>query len=233
MDKDKCFLQIEQSYSSDYLKVCGEFSEDLKSISTSDFKEVDDGKFVGDSLACKSGFALYFYKDRKIQSNNYNDPKYQICVTIKGVEKVETNSGIKCAIRYTDGSNEEYIYNPKEMDDSLYKKNNFIYCDAIMKKIEMIQDYFNKFDKLKIYCQKGNFYNEPFTCENDELRKIWYYYNNLENYLLYRNDQEVLDYLIENDYPTPKSKDREEEENKGSSGFLINKYFLLLFLLAI
>ena len=232
IEKDKCVLEADQkSYSSDYLKVCGEFSEDFKSISTSDFKEVDDGKFVGDSLACKSGFALYFYKDRKIKSNS-NEPKFQLCVTIKGVEKVEINNVTKCVIRYTNGSNEEYIYNPNDMNISLYEENNFPYCDAIMTKIEIIQEYFNKFDRLKTYCQQGNFYNEPFTCENDELRKIWYYYNNLEYYLLYKNDQEVLDYLVRNAYPIPKSKDK-EEENKGSSGFLVNKYFLLLFLLAI
>ena len=49
-----------------------------------------------------------------------------------------------------------------------------------MTKIELIQDYFSKFNNSKTDCLEGNFYEEPFTCENDELRKVWYYYNNIE-----------------------------------------------------
>jgi hypothetical protein len=232
-DKDKCFLTLDNKLvSSDYLKTCGEFSDDLQFVSTSDFGGVDDGKFVGDSLACKSGFALYFYENKEIHSNNSTtDPKYQLCVTIKGVAKY--NNDTKCVIRYTNGSDIEYIYNPD--DSKLYEENKFPYCDAIMTKIELIQEYFSKFDKLKPKCLEGNFYEEPFTCKNDELRKVWYYYNHIEEYLLYKNDQEVLDYLVEEAYPTPKTKDKEEEDKnkKDSSGFLDNKYFLLLLLLAI
>lgn len=234
-EEDKCFLESKNtSFSSDYLKTCGLYSPDFNSVSTSEFGKVEDGNFVGDSLACKSGFALYFYKDKETHNKASNDPMYQLCVTVNGVEKLKSND--KCAIRYSIGS-EEYIYNPEDMDmdAKLYEENHFPFCDAIMTKIDLIQEYFTKFNKLKTHCQKGNFYNEPFTCENDELREIWYYYNNIENYLLYKNDKEVLDYLIEDAYPTPKSKDRKEEKEenkKDMSGFLDNKYFLLLLLLA-
>ena len=235
-ENDKCFLKSKnESISSDYLKTCGAFNDKLDSVSTSGFGEVEDGKFVGDSLACKSGFALYFYENKSTDPTYPNDPMYQLCVTVKGVEKIKMASNdIKCAIRYTIG-NDEFIYDPNNMKDELYDNNNFPLCDAIMTKIELIQDYFTKFDKLKSQCLEGNFYEEPFTCKNDELRKVWYYYNKIEEYLLYKNDQEVLDYLVEEAYPTPKTKDKEEEDKnkKDSSGFLDNKYFLLLLLLAI
>ena len=102
-----------------------------------------------------------------------------------------------------------------------------------MTKIELVKDYFIKFDKLKTHCIEGKFYNEPFTCENDELRKIWYYYNHPEEYLLYKNDEEILEYLINEAYPTPISKVKNETEKKQNlSRFLNNKYFLFLLLLA-
>ena len=236
-DKGKCFFTPDDTIvSSDYLKTCGEYSDDLQFVSTSDFGGVNDGKFVGDVLACNSGFALYFYKNKEINSANpQSDPMYQLCVTIKGVDKVKIKNDIKCAIRYTNGSDIEYIYNPITVHSRLYNASDFPFCDAIMTKIELIQEYFSKFDKLKPKCLEGNFYEEPFTCKNDELRKVWYYYNHIEEYLLYKNDQEVLDYLVEEAYPTPKTKDKEEEDKnkKDSSGFLDNKYFLLLLLLAI
>ena len=97
-----------------------------------------------------------------------------------------------------------------------------------MTKISLFQDYLKTFNKLKNQCQQGKFYNEPFTCENDELRKLWYYYNNPIQYLIYRNEEEVLNFFIESQYPTPKSV---LEAEKDSSRFYNNKYFLLLLIL--
>lgn len=48
----------------------------------------------------------------------------------------------------------------------------------------------------------------------------WYYYNHPKDYLLYKDDEEILDYLVEEAYPTLKSKlDMEEKNKKNSSGF--------------
>ena len=239
--KDTCFLEInKESINSDYLKVCGAFSDNLDSVSTSYYGEIEDGKYVGDALACKSGFALYFYTNKDTKPSSSTDPMIQLCVTVKGVEEKydSKNNKKNCVIRYTKGSNTEYIYNPDSNimeEELLYNKNAFPDCDVIMTKIELIQDYLAKFDKLKTHCIEGKFYNEPFTCENDELRKVWYYYNNPEEYLSYKNDGEILDYLIEKAYPTPIYKvknEAEKNEKKNSSGFLNNKYFLLFLLLA-
>ena len=74
--------------SPDYMKVCGKINIEnnkIESISTSDFGKIDDGNFVEDEKACKSGFALYFY----INGNTYGTTDMdtgKICVNVKGVE---------------------------------------------------------------------------------------------------------------------------------------------------
>ena len=229
--KDKCFHDTEKDifFSYNYLKICGNFDANNNISSISDFGVLDDNTLVKDVLACKSGFALYFDKNKETFSANSMS---QVCITLKGVEKDENS---KCIIRYSKGSEIEFIYAQSNVNGSLYNKNNFSDCDVIMIKKELLQDYLTTFQKLKTYCEKEQFYNEPFTCENDELRKLWYYYNNPEDYLLYKNNDEIINYLIENAYPTPISKIREEEDEKGkediSNALLFNKYFLSLLLL--
>lgn len=229
---DKCFVSTpkKKSTSPDYLKVCGKIELDnnkKQSISTSNFGEIEDGNFVEDEKACKSGFALNFFLNGNTQTTTNMDFA-KLCVTVKGVELGASNND--CIIRYTKGSEEEFIYkDDADMDPTLYSSNNFRDCYHIMTKIDLFQDYLKKFEKLKNHCDQGKYYNEPFTCENDELRKIWYLYNNPSLYLLYKNDEEIIDFFIQSMYPTPKSK--LEENNKNSSGFFNNKYFLLLLLL--
>ena len=222
--KDKCYLDSDKKgLSYDYLKVCGEYNEDQKLASISDFEKVDDGKIVGDVLACKSGFALLLNKDP--QTGKY----FQVCATAKYAEK--DNNG-KCIIRYNIGD-KEFFYMESDANND-YKNNNFPECDFIMTKIELLKEYLNIYKKLYTHCTNGQFYNEPFTCENDELRKSWYYYNHPKDYLLYKDDEEIIDFLIQKYYPTHKSNETEQENNKdSSSGFLNNKYFLILFLLFI
>ena len=228
--KDKCFHDIENDtyFSYDYLKVCGEFTVNNNISSMSDIGVLDDNTLVKDALACKSGFALYFNKNKETVTNALMS---QVCVTVKGVEKDENS---RCVIRYTKGSEVEFIYDPNKVNPDLYNRNNFIDCDLIMPKVELFQDYLTAFKKTD--CEKEQLYNEPFTCENDELRKIWYYYNHPEDYLLYKNNEEIVNYLIENAYPTPISKVKEEKEKtekkENSTAFLDNIYILLLLLLA-
>lgn len=124
------------------------------------------------------------------------------------------------------------IRNLNENDDKSDDETiNYNDCNRIMTKIELFQNYLNIFNKLKTHCENGKFYNEPFTCENDELRKLWYYYNKPYNYLMYRNNEELLDFLIESEYPTPMSKIK-GNNTTNSGGFYNNKYILLLLLLA-
>ena len=230
---DKCFISTprKKSTSPDYMKVCGKINIEnnkIESISTSDFGKIDDGNFVEDEKACKSGFALYFY----INGNTYGTTDMdtgKICVNVKGVEIGDKLDD--CIIRYTKGTEEEFIYNKDDddMDEDLYSLNDFGQCNLIMTKIDLFQDYLKKFEKLKNHCEQGKFYHEPFTCENDELRKLWFYYNNPDLYLLYKNEEEIINFFIQSEYPTPKYK--LEENKKNSSGFFNNKYSLLILLL--
>lgn len=93
-NSDKCLYENKETYNSDYLKVCGEYSE--KKFSISEFAKIEDGKFVGDALACRSGFTLYFYENKQTIPNNPNDEMLQLCVTVKGV-KIDKNNE-KCFI---------------------------------------------------------------------------------------------------------------------------------------
>jgi hypothetical protein len=223
--EDKCFL----SY--DFLKVCGELNDD-QSYSNSYFGTVEDNKIVRDVLACKSGFTLFFFNDGKTQYNNKNQGNsYPVCVTVKNVEKDDND---KCIIRYTKENETELIYSLQNVNKTLYESNEFPDCNLIMTKIQLFKDYLDISNKLKAHCEKEQFYNEPFTCKNDELRKSWYYYNHPEEYLLYKDEQEIIDYLIQQNYPTHISNETEQEDKKdNSSGFLNNKYFLILLLLFI
>jgi len=223
--KDKCILPYV------YLKVCGELNEDHLSYSNSDFGIVENNKFVGDVLACKSGFTLYFYDDGEIQYNHINKGiSFPACVTVKNVD---LDIDDECIISYTKEDENELIYSRKNVNETLYNKNDFPDCNLIMTKIELFKNYLNIFNKLKNHCQKEQFYNEPFTCKNDELRKSWYFYNHPEDYLLYKDEEEIIDYLIQKYYPSHKSNETEQENEISSSGFLNNKYFLFLLLLFI
>ena len=84
-----------------------------------------------------------------------------------------------------------------------------------------------------------------YLCGKDELIKWWYLYENPRNYLLYKDQTEVLDCLIQGRYssytpetgkvpentpvtqPVEKTEDETETETD-SSQFLNIKYFIFL-----
>ena len=75
-------------------------------------------------------------------------------------------------------------------------------------------------------CEKNKYYDEPQTCRDNELRKLYFYYQNPEYYELYYDEDgknnDVINYFIQSSY-----------KSYQSSGFLSFKYFisLLLFLI--
>ena len=223
--KDKCKNgQIEAS--PDYMKVCGKVEisnlNEITSISSSEIGFYDDGTYVKDELACKSGFALSFYADKSLNGGQHLT---KLCATFLGAEKSNP-----CIIRYSIGDGKEYIYNENLADQNIKDSNNLnSKCGVIGTKVKIFEDFLKKYNELKIECQEKKYYNEPFTCQNDELRKLWYYYNNPKEYLLYRNDEEIFNYLIEQSYTTSKSMN--EEKERSSSCFFNIKYFLILLLL--
>lgn len=225
---------VTQTAFPDYFKVCGEqFVAKVEGASTYEKKNttsnyigsVPDGTFVEDISACQSGFALYFYGNKKttIPEGDSSGYLFKMCVTVNEVEAYDSN----CFINYTLGEN-SYIYNAGKFVSS--SNDLIVECEYIMTKIEIFQQYLNKMEELKEICENATYYNEPFTCGNDELRKLWYYYNNIENYILYKNEEDIINYLIQDTYHLYGFGKDEENSNELSLFLNINYFIYLLFL---
>ena len=194
---------------------------------------VDESSFVEDEMACETGSALYFYLDKNVKAPSYpinflSEEPSKMCVNVTGIS---LESG-KCIIRYNFGGDDSiYGYN---VDATLYSKNNVNNvndCELIMLKQKLFQAYLKKYKGLKEECEKGKYYEEPYTCGNDELRRLWYYYNYPKEYLLYGDDYQVITYLTESSYPTSNEAIKETTKSKGLL-IKINLYLIFLILLS-
>ena len=211
----------------DYFQVCGKIEFDVtthgndgityttKSIASSYIGSEEDGTFVDNELACKSGFALEHYYTQS--GGSLKDPhktggnsRKKMCVK---VEEIEYRDDQSCVIKY-DG-------------DKLYYKTN---CDPYyLTKLELFKKYIEVFtvDKQKECAKKDN-YNEPKTCNDNEIRKWYYLYSNPADYIEYYDKDlkfnDVLIHKIQQRYPSYQI-----------SGFLNINYFicLLFFLLSL
>ena len=192
----------------DYMKICGEILLDTAEKNYEHLKtklntigSVEDGKFVDNQLACKSGFTLEFYPDMTITqagSSTYYQ-KYEKCVTFDGIEY---KKGGNCKIKYIiDKKN--YVYDVDKTDISGKGTfcSNFKFIET---KLDLFKQYVDKLNELGDECTKNKFFDEPFTCRNDELRKLNYFYINTEEYLLYKNEDEVTEFLLQQKYPSYK-----------------------------
>ena len=192
---------------------------------------VDEGKWVKDEKACKSGFALQFYPNGEIK-NSATTPmadKYLKCVQYDGIE-YKKNSG-SCIIKYILNKN-NYNYDVDKVDIFLYdnyvSKNAFCNSFKFRKaELDLFKQYIDKVNELGDECKKNKYYDEPFTCRNDELRKLNYFYNNVEEYLLYKNEDEITEYLLQQVYPSYGVQFTKTDGSK----YLINNFMCLLILL--
>ena len=178
---------------------------------------VEDGEFVSDEKACKSGFALGFFPNQELKdpytgdSSSHNS-KSLMCITL--IEWDKKNQRIKYKIK--DGD-EKVILSSTDYDE---KK---------LIEIELFKKYAEAWNNNLEECQKTENYNSPRTCNVDEVTKWYYFYNNIDKYLFYYAEDEgkkykdVIKYLIQKDYPFYQS------------GLFLNiKYLIsLLFLLLI
>ena len=185
----------------------------IDSIDTAYIGSLPVETFVEDPMACESGFALSFYGNGKLEEPTETNPTshnlYYYCVNVKEVDSV---NGF---IKYTLKDDVEKIYN--------CNKGSSISCSAtLMTELEMFKNYKEKLDSIRSECETSN-YDEPFTCGNNELRKWWYFYNYPGEYILYKDEKEIIDFLVQKAYPgyTPENSNR----------FLNLKYFFYLLLL--
>ena len=233
----------------DYSKVCGEISFETTSLGTNLGTKYDvltiksayigtvaDGKFVLNAKACKSGYALPFYPDSSgndPSSSNLNE-MFLKCVSINEIEYEERK---KCILKYdTDKLYDISRFNYRSIFQSSlgisgnniydsYDSYNDEFCDEnLITKLDMFSKYIGIFTEEKQKnCETKENYNEPATCNDNELRKWLYYYNHPEHYILYYKEDgnDVANFLIQQEYPLYEF-----------SKFLNIKYFIsLLFLI--
>ena len=220
----------------DYNKICGEITLDKAENNYQKLKEsvnslgsVENGKFVLDEKACKSGFALNFYPNGAISDTTSTlTTSYQKCVQFDGIE-YKKNSGT-CKIKYIlDDKNLVYDVDKvaNNIISSTYKSS---FCDGFKFKeikLDLFKQYVNKVSELGDECTNNKYYDEPYTCKNDELRKLYYFYYHIEEYLLYKNEDEISEFLLQQEYPSYGVK---FSKTDGSS-YLSNKFICLLILL--
>lgn len=250
------FAEFSSSPSLDYsynpFKVCGKIEIKkrtetnlgdvyaIQSIESTYIGTLKDGEWVYDERACESGYALYFYGDGTLVDpapNYHGDDSHSMfkkCVTPKSID---TTSSSECVITY--GDNEKYNVNQGSLRSRRtisINRNSFEYnsipsnglcINNLLKKLEMFKKYIAVFTEEKQKeCEKNKYYDEPKTCRDNELRKLYYYYQNPEFYELYYDEDgknnDVINYFIQRSY-----------KSYQSSGFLSFKYFIsiLLFLI--
>ena len=194
-----CYNSYSSSYSSSaneyepgFFSVCGKmdisqpyyYGNSYTHLSTeiAEIGSVEDGDFVQDPLACSSGFSLPFYANKKTYYY-YNNTKYNLCVTFLDVY----NNGY---IKYRIGNDEEQIYNLTTSVGVTLKT-----------KVALFQKYKEALNSEKDNIKRELNYDEPMTYGKDSLRKWYFLYNNPSYYMMYKNEPEVIDYLIQQAYP--------------------------------
>lgn len=225
----------------DYMKVCGEIKLDTEDknyayiqTAANTIGSVSDGKFVDNISACKSGFALPFYANGETSNptpTNVPNDLYQKCVQYNGIEYKKSGFG-NCKIKYVLDS-KSYYYDVDKIDfintiDLGMSKSQFCSEFKFMdEKLELFKQYVSKVNELGNECNNIKNFDEPFTCKNDELRKLYYFYNNINEYLLYKNEDEVSEFLLQQVYPSYAVQFSKTDESK----FLTNNFICLLILL--
>ena len=209
-------------------KVCGEIHDDeekdgnnkpyrvLKYVDENDLYSKPDGTYVYQKEACESGTALYFYLDGKIKNEiTSGNIMYFKCVTIKAVDPDHKR------FNYTEGSDKVYIYDIDEVDyDSISKKNEM---ESLCSKYLMT--------KVQLWNENRDEYINYLKCTesneaNDNLKRKLYYLIHPEDYLLYKDRTEVIEYLIQLKY-----HDIVPIITKDSAGALKFKYLILSLML--
>lgn len=205
-----------------YLKEATNNDYKIDSIDYSDIGTVDDGNFVSNKLACKSGFALYFFGNGKLTKPSGvtgNAKMFLYCVTFE--EYISSNKVV-----YSISGGTPKVYNTAIISNDGIISGTFSFSANLKTKLEMFKNYREKLDHSK--CRDEFDYSEPYTCKNDELRKWWYFYHYPDEYLLYKDEKLVMSYLVKEKF-TEYATDLKE-----SSGFLALKYiFYLLILLSL
>lgn len=223
---DKCSFQNSTNYygpfDAAYLKVCGQIKLNEKKDSSNNiyYEEeyveqayigtYEDGTFVENEMSCQSGFSIPYYANGKLVAPNnvYTHSRYNYCVTPIQVDSISSDD---CLVKYSVKGEEKEIYHYSDND-----------CQYLMTKYNLFKKYTQSMEK----CRDVINYDEPYTCGDPELRKNFYFYFHPDEYELYKDETQVVEYLLQDAYPTYKASDA------GLKGSNLNvKYFMLLLIL--
>ena len=161
---------------------------------------IQDGEYVveGNNEYCQSGFSLYFYE--KGQLNPVGGELFKRCVTILAIEQISSSSDYLIKYKINDG--EEHIYDTSKIADSTKKtRQNAELNDLLMVKLEIFKYLVEEYKKNGL--------------NSNALIKWEYLYENPKIYLLYKDQTDVLDYLIQRETPSyiPEKYDTETPPN--------------------
>ena len=197
---------------------------DSKIYSTA-IASVDDGEFIKnvdgeDSLMyCKSGYALYFYGNKGLKNPNTDTSSthdmYLMCVTVTGRDP----SGI---IKYKIGGGEENYYDPDKLPYYQYQDPYSYPPSSYYRQYQIYQND----DFLMIRLEMFNNYIQNLNDEN-ESAKWYYFYKHPEEYLLYKNEPQVIEYLVKEKGANMEYK-VQHTASKESSHILSVKYMVPL-----
>lgn len=184
----------------------------ISTIESAYIGTLDDGTFVMNKYACKSGFALYFYPDGsdRVDPSRHSESNYMYlrCVTLKDVNKE------KSYVKYElEGKEYYYDYDISRSTDPIYQSSLFLDPVTLtipqypLIKNELFSKYIGAFTKTKQEeCENNKKYLEQKTCEDSEVRKWYYFYNHPEEYVLYYDEEEkdndIMNFLLQKEYKT-------------------------------
>ena len=176
----KLTIQETSSGSGAYYIKSKELVDGLYSIQDGGY--VDDDVTLSDTsnIYCESGFSLYFYGNGKLSPSD--SQMFKRCVKFLAIKKITNDYMIKYEL-----NGGEHIYDTSQLTLSTYKtklnKELYLFYTRAEISKNMKEEY------------KAN-------GESNTYKKWKYLYANPEKYLLYKDQPEILDYLIQNNgYP--------------------------------
>ena len=199
----------------------------IKKVNSNYIASIDDGKFISNiyyRFYCKSGYALYFYGNGNLANPNTDSPSseamYLRCVTILGIDSNKI-------IKYTIDNGDEMYYDYSKLPTTLpsfgssYQfqiEEEIVNDEYLMLKIELFKNYKQKMDDLN--CR------ETGCKDEDEITKLLYFYGHPDKYLLYKDEPQVVEYLIKEDGKYYSYKAKQTSSNGANS--LNIKYLMAL-----
>ncbi len=167
--------------------------------------EAKDGDFVDDWRFCKSGFVLPFYPNKDIEYPRHDlqtlSPK-NMCVTPTAIDL--NNPLFQCVITYKleDGSEHKYKVSNSAPTSSATGSCN----QNIVIRSQLYTEFIDVFNSASEEDKKNCYLipqGETGNCENIKLLKLYYFYNNINEYLFYKDRKDlekVLHFKIQQVY---------------------------------